>query len=49
MTDPQLRKDAWAYFNDVQNKDMHYMPLLREQDKPAIHLNEATMAEFRRP
>ncbi len=47
MTDPKLVKDAWAYFNDVQNKDMHYKPLLREQDKPAIHLNEETMAQWR--
>jgi aminobenzoyl-glutamate utilization protein B len=44
---PDLVKAAWAYFKDVQTKDRHYTPLIRPEDKPAISLNEQTMARYR--
>jgi aminobenzoyl-glutamate utilization protein B len=47
MTDSGLRTAAWDYFNEVQNKDTQYKPLLRAQDVPATHLNADTMARWR--
>ncbi|NKF24429.1 amidohydrolase [Solimonas sp. C16B3] len=47
MTEPKLLASAHDYFDNVQTKDIKYTPLLRPQDTPAIHSNEATMAEFR--
>ena len=35
------------YFDNVQTKDRKYTPLLRPQDKPAIHLNKAIMDRYR--
>jgi aminobenzoyl-glutamate utilization protein B len=47
MTKPQLVEQAWTYFKDVQTKTVHYQPLIRPEDKPAIWLNEKTMATYR--
>ena len=47
MTKPQLVDQAWSYFKDVQTKTVHYQPLIRPEDKPAIWLNEKTMATYR--
>jgi aminobenzoyl-glutamate utilization protein B len=47
LTDPALLESAWTYFDEVQNKDEHYTPLLREEDQPAIHLNADIMARWR--
>jgi aminobenzoyl-glutamate utilization protein B len=44
---PELVKQAWDYFNNVQTKDRKYVPLMRAEDKPAIWLNEQTMAKYR--
>jgi aminobenzoyl-glutamate utilization protein B len=44
---PELVKAAWDYFNNVQTKDMKYKTFLRPDDKPAIFLNEKTMAQYR--
>jgi len=44
---PELVKQAWDYFNNVQTKDRKYTPLMRPEDKPAIWLNEQTMAKYR--
>jgi aminobenzoyl-glutamate utilization protein B len=44
---PELVKQAWDYFNEVQTKKTKYVPLMRPEDKPAIWLNEATMAKYR--
>jgi aminobenzoyl-glutamate utilization protein B len=38
---------AWDYFKNVQTKNRKYTPLLRAEDKPAIWLNEQTMAKYR--
>ncbi len=47
LTHPELVKAAWDYFNNVQTKDMNYKTFLRPDDKPAIWLNEKTMAQYR--
>jgi len=44
---PEIVKQAWAYFNDVQTKDVKYTPLVRPEDKPAIDLNRDVMERFR--
>ncbi len=44
---PQLVTDAWDYYRNVQTKDVKYEPLIRPQDKPAIHLNEGILARYR--
>lgn len=44
---PEIIKEAWTYFNEVQTKDIKYKSLLSATDKPAIHLNKKIMDEFR--
>jgi len=47
VTRPELITQSWDYFNNVQMKDKKYIPLIRPEDKPAIWLNEQTMAKYR--
>jgi aminobenzoyl-glutamate utilization protein B len=47
MTRPELVAQAWDYFKNVQTKDKKYIPFIRPEDKPAIWLNEQTMAKYR--
>ena len=47
LVKPDIIKNAWAYYNDVQTKEIKYTPLVGEKDKPAIHLNTKIMADFR--
>jgi len=44
---PELVQQAHDYFNNVQNKEMHYTTFLRPDDKPAIWLNQKTMEQYR--
>lgn len=44
---PALVDSAWAYFRNVQTKDIKYEPLIRPEDKPAVELNQAIMAKYR--
>ncbi|MBI1873203.1 MAG: amidohydrolase [Acidobacteria bacterium] len=44
---PGLITQAWDYYRNVQNKETKYTPLIRPQDKPAIWINEGTMAKYR--
>ncbi|MGQ0713185.1 MAG: amidohydrolase [Gemmatimonadaceae bacterium] len=44
---PELTDSAWAYFREVQTKDIQYTPLLRPGDEPPIETNETVMARFR--
>jgi aminobenzoyl-glutamate utilization protein B len=44
---PELVKNAWDYFNNVQTKTTKYKSFLRPDDKPAIWLNKDTMERFR--
>jgi aminobenzoyl-glutamate utilization protein B len=47
MMRPELVSQAADYFRNVQTKNMKYTPLIRPEDKPAIWLNEQTMAKYR--
>jgi aminobenzoyl-glutamate utilization protein B len=47
LVKPEILKDAWTYFNEVQTKNTKYTPLISKTDKPAITLNERIMAEYR--
>ncbi len=47
MLKPTVVTQAWAYFNEVQTKDIKYFPLMRPEDKPAIWLNKAIMDKYR--
>ena len=47
LTQPELVKSAWTYFNTVQTKDIQYIPLLRPEDQPALFLNEKQMEPYR--
>ena len=44
---PELVKDAWEYFNNVQTKTVKYKSFLRPDDKPATFLNEKIMGTYR--
>jgi len=44
---PELVTQAWDYFRNVQTKNTKYVPLIRPEDKPAIWLNQQTMAKYR--
>src|SRR4030095_10407728 len=47
LTRPEIVQQAWDYFRNVQTKDRKYRPLIREQDVPAVWLNEETMTKYR--
>jgi aminobenzoyl-glutamate utilization protein B len=47
MTRPEIVTQAWDYFKTVQTKNVKYTPLIRPQDKPAIHLNKGIMDRYR--
>jgi aminobenzoyl-glutamate utilization protein B len=44
---PDVLAQAREYFEKVQTKDRKYTPLIRPQDKPAVHLNRAIMDRYR--
>jgi aminobenzoyl-glutamate utilization protein B len=47
LTDPKIIEDAWAYFRNVQTKDVKYIPFIEANTPPPIHLNKTTMDKFR--
>jgi aminobenzoyl-glutamate utilization protein B len=47
IANPALTDSAWAYFREVQTRNVKYAPLIRPTDKPPIEMNEAVMARFR--
>jgi aminobenzoyl-glutamate utilization protein B len=47
LTKPALVQQAWDYFRNEQTKSVTYEPLIRPEDKPAIHLNRAIMDRYR--
>ncbi len=44
---PELVRQAWDYFRDVQTKTITYQPLIRPEDRPATEMNAATMERYR--
>ncbi|MGH9840233.1 MAG: amidohydrolase [Blastocatellia bacterium] len=47
MLRPELVKQAWDYFTNVQTKEIKYQPLIAPSDQPAIELNKEKMEKFR--
>ncbi|EOR93049.1 Catalyzes the cleavage of p-aminobenzoyl-glutamate to p-aminobenzoate and glutamate, subunit A [Arcticibacter svalbardensis MN12-7] len=47
LVKPEILKEAWKYFNDVQTKDVKYTPMISKTDKPAVSLNKKIMNEYR--
>jgi aminobenzoyl-glutamate utilization protein B len=43
---PDLIKQAWSYFTDVQTKDIKYTPLIGPNDQPVTSLNKEKMEKF---
>ena len=46
LLNPDLVKQAWDYYNQVQTKDIKYTPLIAPEDQPAIEMNKEKMAKF---
>jgi aminobenzoyl-glutamate utilization protein B len=44
---PELVEEAWKYFNEEQGMNTEYIPMVTEDDSPAIYLNKEIMDEFR--
>jgi aminobenzoyl-glutamate utilization protein B len=44
---PELLKDAWDYYKNVQTKEVQYTPLVGSKDMPAIYLNREIMDKFK--
>lgn len=44
---PELIKESWDYFKNVQTKEIQYTPLVGPKDFPAVHLNKEIMAKFK--
>ncbi len=47
LTKPEIVKQAWDYFTNVQTKEQKYQPLIGSEDVPAIDLNADKMARYR--
>jgi aminobenzoyl-glutamate utilization protein B len=47
LTSPESVQKSWAYFRNVQTKDMKYTPLISPDDQPAIDMNKEKMEKFR--
>jgi aminobenzoyl-glutamate utilization protein B len=46
LLQPEAVKQAWAYFTDVQTKDLKYAPLVGPDDTPAVEMNKEKMERF---
>lgn len=44
---PELVDEAWDYFRNEQGMKQKYIPMVTEDDEPAIYLNADIMEEFR--
>jgi aminobenzoyl-glutamate utilization protein B len=47
LTRPEIVKSAWDYFTNVQTKDVKYVPFIKADTPPAIHLNTEILAKYR--
>jgi aminobenzoyl-glutamate utilization protein B len=47
LAKPELVKQAWTYFNEVQTKDMKYTPFIAADTPAATWLNRETFERFR--
>jgi aminobenzoyl-glutamate utilization protein B len=44
---PELVKEAWTYFDEVQTKETKYTPMITKQDAPPIYLNKNIMEQYK--
>jgi hypothetical protein len=47
LTKPELVKGAWDYFNNVQTKDVKYIPFITRDTPPPTFLNKAILEKYR--
>jgi aminobenzoyl-glutamate utilization protein B len=47
LTNPKIIADAWDYHNNVQTKDVKYIPFVEKNTPPATFLNTKIMDQFR--
>jgi aminobenzoyl-glutamate utilization protein B len=47
LTKPELVKQAWEYFNDVQTRDVKYIPFITRDTPAPTHLNTEILAKYR--
>ena len=47
LTKPELVTQAWDYFNNVQTKDVKYVPFITRDTPPPTHLNRAILEKYR--
>ena len=47
LTKPELVKEAWAYFTDVQTKDVKYIPFIKADTPPPTFLNTNILGKYR--
>jgi len=47
LTKPELVKQAWDYFRNVQTKDVKYVPFITKDTPPATELNANILAKYR--
>ena len=47
LTKPELVKQAWDYFNNVQTKDVKYIPFIAKDTPAPTHLNTAILSKYR--
>ena len=47
LTKPELVKGAWDYFNNVQTKDVKYIPFITRDTPAPTHLNKAILDKYR--
>ena len=44
---PELVKQSWDYFNNVQTKDQKYVPFIAKDTPPPTWLNKAILDKYR--
>ncbi len=47
LTRPEILKSAWDYFNNVQTKDVKYIPFIKADTPPPTHLNTQILEKYR--
>lgn len=46
FTRKEIIQNAWVYYNEEQTKNQKYIPLIGDNDKPAIQLNREIMGTY---
>ncbi len=47
LTKPEIVKQAWAYFNDVQTKNVKYIPFIKADTPAPTFLNTSILSKYR--